>query len=120
MGPARLVEEPPTREALRSLPCIGLSAVETWEIGGRPVRVEPVLVVNDLEVACAAAVAGVGLARLPALACRKAIDDGRLRVCFAADKKKTLVYVVAPSRDLVPAKVTTFVDLLAGVAADVA
>jgi DNA-binding transcriptional LysR family regulator len=51
---------------LRDTRTVGVRAVEQWEVDGASQRIEPVLVVNDLEVACACAVAGVGIARLSA------------------------------------------------------
>ena len=70
--------------------------------------------VNDLEVACDAAIAGIGLARLPALVCREAVHDGRLRVLFGPEPAiLRTVYVVYPSRRHLPAKVRIFIDALA-------
>ncbi len=48
------------RESLRSARCVGVRPFETWEAGEVASKIEPVLVVNDLEVACEA--------RSPALA----------------------------------------------------
>ena len=77
-------------------------------------KVEPVLVVNDLEVACDAAIAGVGVARLPSLVCRDAVRDGRLVVLFGAEPALLRpVYAVYPSRMYLPAKVRVFVEALA-------
>jgi DNA-binding transcriptional LysR family regulator len=61
---------------------MGVSRHETWEVGGVKCKIEPILVVNDLEVACDAAVDGVGVARLPSLVCRDAVRDGRLQLLF--------------------------------------
>lgn len=103
----------PTPTSLPSTPCVGLRAAEQWEVAGAPVRIAPHVVVNDLEVACACAVAGVGVARLPAIVCREAVADGSLTVLFApAGGLPTPVYAVFPSRTHLPARVRVFLDLL--------
>jgi len=94
--------------------CIGINRFETWEVGGVKQKIEAALVVNDLEVACEAAIAGVGVARLPSLVCRDAVLDGRLTTLFRA--QSTLVrpvYAVYPSRTYLPVKVRAFVEALA-------
>jgi DNA-binding transcriptional LysR family regulator len=96
-------------------PCasLGVRPFETWEVAGTKQKIEPVLVVNDLEVACDAAIAGVGVARLPSLVCRDAVHDGRLTVLFGADPGLLRpVYAVYPSRAYLPVKVRAFVDAL--------
>ena len=104
----------PTARSLRAARCIGTRPLETWRAAGVSVKIEPVLVVNDLEVACDAAVAGVGIARLPALVCREAVRDGRLRILFGPEPAiLRTVYAVYPSRRYLPAKVRIFLDALA-------
>ncbi|MCP3143838.1 LysR family transcriptional regulator [Pyxidicoccus xibeiensis] len=104
----------PTARELGSARCVALSAFETWVVGGVKARIEPVLMVNDFEVACDAAIAGVGIARVPAALCRDAVRDGRLKVLFAQEPPLLLpVYAVYPSRRNVPEKVRRFVDALA-------
>ncbi len=99
---------------LREARCIGMRAFETWSVGGAQIKVEPVLVVNDLEIGCDAAIAGVGIARLPSLVCREAVDDGRLRVLYGAEPALVSpVHAVYPSRQYLPAKVRLFLDALA-------
>ncbi len=108
----------PTAADLRGARCIGMRAFETWEVDGAPAKIEPVLVVNDLEVACEAAIAGAGIARLPSLVCREAVTDGRLRVLFGpASPMRRSVYAVYPSRRYLPAKVRLFVEALAALVA---
>jgi DNA-binding transcriptional LysR family regulator len=103
----------PAPGALREARCVGMRPHETWRVGSARVRVEPVLVVNDLEVACEAAIAGVGLARLPALVCGEAVRDGRLRVLFGAEAAQLHpIHAVYPSRQHLPAKVRLFLDAL--------
>lgn len=99
---------------LRAARCIGVRSSETWQVGGAQAKITPVLVAGDLEVACEAAIAGVGIARLPALVCREAVMDGRLRVLFGPESAlRRAVHVVYPSRQHLPAKVRVFVDALA-------
>lgn len=118
-SPALLAElGPVTPQALRRARCIGIRSAETWAHGGAQWKVEPALVVNDLEVACEAAVAGVGVARLPALVCREAVEAGRLRVLLGPEAALLRpVYAVFPSRRSVPVKVRVFVDALAALVA---
>ena len=103
----------PTPSALRSLRCIGARPHETWQVGTVSAKIEPVLVVNDLEVACAAAVDGVGLARLPSLVCGQEVRAGRLVVLFPGEAPQSRpVYAVYPSRRQLPTKVRAFIDCL--------
>jgi DNA-binding transcriptional LysR family regulator len=103
----------PTPATLRSARCIGTQPFETWTVAGVETKVEPVLVVNDLELAHEAALAGVGLARLPAVLCRDSVRTGRLRLLFGPEPLvKTTAYAVFPSRRHLPIKVRLFVDAL--------
>jgi DNA-binding transcriptional LysR family regulator len=86
---------------------------ETWNVGATQVKLEPVLVVNDLELAFEAALAGVGIARLPELLTREAVRARKLRVLFGPVASRA-VYVVYPSRQFLPLKVRAFVELLTG------
>lgn len=104
----------PSARELRATRCIGLRPFETWEVLGVQNKIEPVLVVNDLEVACEAAIVGVGIARLPAIVCRDAVGDGRLRVLFGPEPAMLrAVYAVYPSRQHLPVKIRVFLDGLA-------
>jgi DNA-binding transcriptional LysR family regulator len=103
----------PTLRTLRSARCIGMKASEAWDIGGASHKVEPALVVNDLETGCEAAIAGLGLARSPSLVCRDAVLDGRLVVLFEDETSATRpVYALYPSRRFLPAKVRVFLEAL--------
>ncbi|WP_224364264.1 LysR family transcriptional regulator [Hyalangium versicolor] len=121
-GPIHFVASPgflskygaPSARDLRSARCIGFNAFETWEAEGVKTRIDPVLTVNDLELACEAAIAGVGIARVPAIVCRDAVRDGRLKILFGPKSvAMRAIHVVYPSRLNLPAKVRLFVDVLA-------
>jgi DNA-binding transcriptional LysR family regulator len=84
---------------------------ERWEVGERSFKQEPVLVVNAFEVACACAIAGVGVARVPAIVCREAVADGRLTVLFGAGSSVP-VHVLYPSRRNLPVRVRVFLELM--------
>jgi DNA-binding transcriptional LysR family regulator len=121
-GPVHFVASPhflskygtPSARELRDARCIGFSAFETWEAEGVRSRIDPVLTVNDHELACEAAIAGVGIARVPAILCREAVRDGRLKILFGPRPAALrAIHVVYPSRLNLPAKVRLFVDAMA-------
>lgn len=98
---------------LRQARCIGTRPQETWEVDGEEVLVSPRLLVNDLEVAAEAAIAGVGVARLPSLVCRDAVEQGRLVLVLGATNRASRgVWAVYPTRRHLPAKVRVFLDAL--------
>jgi DNA-binding transcriptional LysR family regulator len=97
----------PTPETLHAFRSVATRADERWDVGGRSIPVEPVLVANDFEIACACAVAGVGVALVPSIVCRDAVEDGRLEVLFAGSAVP--VHVLYPSRRQLPARVRVFV-----------
>ncbi len=101
----------PTLKTLAAARCVGVRPHETWSFGKAQVKLEPVLVVNDLELAFEAALAGVGIARLPALLSRDAVRARKLKVLFSPVSTRS-VYVVYPSRQFLPVKVRTFIEAL--------
>jgi DNA-binding transcriptional LysR family regulator len=104
----------PRPAALSTARCIGIRPHETWSVGATRSKIAPVLVVNDLELACAAALDHVGIARLPSIVCGDAVRAGKLRVLFGAEAaQRRPVYVIFPSRQHLPAKVRLFSDALA-------
>lgn len=106
-----------TRTSLRDLPWVGLRATESWTIEGVTIKRAPALVVNDLEAVCDAAVAGVGIAKLPAIVCADHVRARRLRVLFgAAPAMVRGLYAVYPSRAYLPATVRRFIELITEVA----
>jgi len=121
-GPVYFVASPrflakygtPGPRELRAARCVGVGAFETWVAGGVESKIDPVLTVNDLDVACEAAIAGVGIARVPAILCQEAVRDGRLKVLFGPGPALLRsVHALYPSRLNLPAKVRLFLDALA-------
>lgn len=100
------------RHGLDGLPSIGMRSTEDWVKGREKHKVRPKLVVNDLEIACDAALAGLGIANLPELVTRAHLESGRLRRLFPDDEVLTPVSAVYPSREYLPSKVRVFIDLL--------
>lgn len=102
-------------------PCIALRSGEIWEVGGVSSAIDPVLVVNDLEVACDAAIAGVGIAQVPSFVYRDAVADGALTLLFGAQPALTRdIHLVFPSHRYLPPKVRCFVEAVAAQARAVA
>ena len=103
----------PSIETLARHRCIGLQSSETWRINAKEVRIEPAMVVNDHDLVCEAAVAGLGFARLPEIVCRQALARGALHLVFgrpAAQRRP--VSIVLPSRRQQATRVRTFVDIV--------
>lgn len=90
-----------------------------WEYGGRgatkiPVKVSPRLVCNSAETEMAVALAGVGITRLPSMACERELASGALVPILQSFEEEPIgVYAVYPSRVHLAAKVRAFVDFLA-------
>jgi molybdate transport repressor ModE-like protein len=103
----------PKVKTLAAARCVGVRPHETWSLGTARVKIEPVLVVNDLELAYLAALEGVGIARLPELLSREAVRAGKLKVLFGPTSTRA-VYVVYPSRQFLPVKVRSFIEALTG------
>jgi len=83
--------------------------------GGREIRVhvQPRVVCDSGETELALAVSGVGITRLPSLACQKELDSGALVTILTGFEKPPLgVWAVYPSRSHLAAKVRAFVDFL--------
>lgn len=121
-GPAYLEHhgDPKTPEDLRAHQCISFGARgegRSWTLqsGNRTLDV-PVfsrLVVNDLEILKDAALAGVGVAMLPAYQCVGDLRAGRLRrVLPEWSSPETPAHAVYPSMRHLAPKVKAFLDLL--------
>lgn len=101
----------PTR--LAKAHCVALRDHEIWQFAGRRQRIRPVLQVNDVEAALHAAIAGVGVAEVPAFLCRDAVDAGRLQVLFDGEPSRRLpVSIVYPSRRHLPLRVALLIEML--------
>ncbi len=101
-------------ENLSEARVISLRGQETWTLGSTSVRVDPVLVVDDLELVQKAAIAGVGLARLPSFISSDAMSQGTLEHAFPdIAPERRPVYAVWPAREYLPPKVRLFVDAIA-------
>lgn len=105
-------KRPVRADELAALPTIGIRPSEDWMVGRKKHRVRPALVVNDLEIACDAAVAGSGVANLPELITRSHLERGALRRLFPDDEVFVPVHAVYPSREFLSQKVRVFIDAL--------
>ncbi|WP_136658948.1 LysR family transcriptional regulator [Nitratireductor sp. XY-223] len=91
----------------------------TWEYMGAgdkkvSVSVAPRLVCNSAETEMAAALAGVGITRLPSMACETEIASGALVPILTRYEEDPIgVFALYPSREHLAAKVRAFVDFLA-------
>jgi len=99
--------------SLRDIPCIGLRSRETWSIGEARVKIEPRLVVNDLEIACDAAIAGLGIAMLPSFLAREPLESGALTELWPGEGGGVRAHAVFPSRRYLSAKVRCLLDMIA-------
>ncbi len=116
VGSAAFIRERgvPAPAQLRNYPVVGFREDETWTIDGRAIPVGPTLVVDDLQAVAAAVLEGCGLARLPWFVVAEPLSDGRLERVFESEPSPTRdLWVVYPSRRLVPAKTRCFVEALA-------
>lgn len=99
---------------LATVASIGMRARETWTLDGRRVQVSPRLVLNDLETTCEAAIAGLGVARLPSFVFAPEVSARKLRELFPdAPSLVEPVHIVYPSRLHLAPKVRVFVDAVA-------
>ncbi len=96
----------------RSEHCVGTRAVETWRFRGAPLRVEPGLVMNDLQLVADAVASGLGIAMLPSLATQPLVERGALRAVSPKDAIATQVHALFPSRRLLSANVRVLLDAL--------
>lgn len=111
---------PPSVASLREHACIVVGAgpgPHTWTLvdhdGPRHVPVNGPLVVNQVALALQAALAGLGVARLPRFLCEPELAAGRL-VEVLADRPPAGggVYAVLPGGRAPPTKVRVFLDLV--------
>ena len=105
-------KRPVRADELAALPTIGIRPSEDWIAGRKKHRLRPALGVNDLEIACDATVAGLGIANLPELITRVHLERGALRRLFPDDEVFVPVHAVYPSREFLSSKVRVFIDAL--------
>lgn len=113
---------PQTPQALAGHTLIDFSLRKTariWEYPGKggsriPVSVAPRLVCNSAETELAAAVAGLGITRLPSMSCAAELASGTLIPILGANEEEPIgVYAIYPSRVHLAPKVRAFVDFVA-------
>lgn len=113
---------PQTPKALTDHTLIDFSYRKTatiWEYVGQggkriPVSVSPRLVCNSAETELAAAVAGLGITRLPSMSCEAEIADGTLTPILVPYEEEPIgIYAIYPSRVHLAPKVRAFVDFVA-------
>ena len=111
----RLLERTPLRRRadLAQVDLIGMRRDESWPIQGRRAPVRARIVVNDFEIACGLAVAGLGVAHLPELVTAEHLRAGRLVRVLESAPLLVPVFALFPSRQFLPIKVRAFVDQLA-------
>lgn len=97
---------------LRGEHCIGLRKQEMWRLGEQTLKVNPRLVVNDLEIAYQAATLGLGVAWLPSLVVGDAVSRGALRELWSELAIEVPMHALFPSKTSLSIKVRAFVDLL--------
>lgn len=104
----------------------GLDGIGWWQIGTTPrwhlllddgteynLPIRPRLLTNNLLVARQAAMAGLGMARLPKPMCEQALSDGRLRrVVPNVTSQPMVIYVVYPTRRSLTAAGRRFLEQL--------
>lgn len=113
---------PQTPTELAGLPAIADTNARNWShwpylVDGERivVNVSPRMNVNSPQVVAEAAVAGLGVARVPLFAVAAAIEAGRLEVLLEANELTGLaVNAVYPHRRHLSGKVRVFVDFLVG------
>lgn len=102
------------KEALHAFGGVGMRSIESWSLGKERMRVEPKLVVNDLEMATDAAGLGLGIGRLPVLVCREAVLARSLTVLWGKEGAASMpIHALYPSSRYVQPAVRAFVDMLA-------
>ncbi len=113
---------PATPNDLLGLPAIADTNARNWShwpffVDGdrQVVNVAPRMNVNSPQVVAEAAIAGMGVARVPLFAVHRAIEDGRLEVLLQEFELTSLaVNAVYPHRRHLSGKVRAFVDFLVG------
>ncbi len=105
---------PPEPARLETARCIATRVPARWDFGvNERITIEPWLVVNSHEVALQAALAGVGIARLPPFMVEGHVASGALIPVFGARPAGwRTIYALYPTRRYLPPKTRLFLDLL--------
>jgi DNA-binding transcriptional LysR family regulator len=101
-------------EIIRRAPAITFRESEIWDLPtGAKIKPNAVLTVNDLEALSAAAVQGLGLARMPGILCNPLIAENKLRKLLPDQAASTMtVYAVYVSKKHLSPKIRAFIDIL--------
>jgi DNA-binding transcriptional LysR family regulator len=113
-------EAPTDTQLLSTCPAITFRDGEIWELpAGAKVKPNAVLNVNDLASVAAAAVQGIGVARLPGILCKPLVAKGELSLlCNGAPASGFSVYAAYVSKKQLSPKIRRFVDVLVAHRAD--
>lgn len=114
-APALLKHHSAIRHArqLEALPSIVSRPDERWTVDGVSVRPAPALVVAHLETQHEAALAGLGVAALPAFLTRPSVTAGKLvTLLHGRAVKSGVVQVLSPHRKAMPVRVRRFIELV--------
>ena len=107
---------------LLGLPAIADTNARNWshwpfqvDVERQVINVAPRMNVNSPQVVAEAAIAGMGVARVPLFAVRRAIEEGTLEILLEEFELRSLaVNAVYPHRRHLSGKVRAFVDFLVG------
>ena len=103
--------KPKTPGALADRPCVTRQRTESWSLDGETLVVSSAMVVNTAEAACDAAVAGIGMARIPLPIALDDVHAGRLEIVFG-NAGQIPFTALWPAKRL-PIRVRLFLEFLA-------
>jgi DNA-binding transcriptional LysR family regulator len=115
-SPALLIEFEGKNDAeiVRAAPAVTLRDNEIWDLPqGAKIKPKSVLTVNDLSAISSAAVAGMGIARLPGIECKPLVAQGSLKMLLDGQPANSFtVYAVYVSKKQLAPKIRAFIDTL--------
>lgn len=97
--------------AVADLPCVAGQRSESWALAGRTIVVSSAVVVNTHEAARDAALAGIGMARIPLPIALDDVRAGRLEIVFG-DAGQIPFTALWPAKRL-PVRIRLFLEFLA-------
>jgi len=103
--------KPANPDALAERPCVARQRSESWTLDGRTIAVSSAVVVNTAEAARDAALAGIGMARVPLPIALDDVRAGRLEIVFGGAGPIPFT-ALWPARRL-PVRVRLFLEFLA-------